>query len=711
MAIRMSGLQSGMDTEALVNALVSGYNVQKDNLVKAQTKLSWRKDAWKTMNTSIYSFYSGKLSTARLSKSYNLKSASISDSTKAKITASSSAVNGTQSLEIKKLATTGYLTGGVVSAKDSSGKSVKATGSSKLSDITGGSTGSLTVSANGKTKEISITNDMTVNQFVVALKEAGLNASFDETNQRFFVSAQNSGADNDFAITANDAGGMGALQKLGLYTVNDTETAEYKKWAAYADDAAALNALKQSTYESKAIKYADRAKTYADRYNKAKAVIDTMESDDTWVAGETVASLNQKAADAKADLEKDWASYLKTDDNGDVVRDADGNAQFDTDAIEKDGKTEAFNGQKNKAKALASNAKTYESAKKEIDDMAKYVTINADGKAEADSANADVVAEVDTENAAIKSASDKAIDDKVAYAKQMVDDINGNKVTSSDGAVRITGQDSEIILNGAVYTNNTNSFSINGLTIEATAVTDTAVSITTNTDVDAIYNNIKDLFKEYNTLIKSMDVAYNAASSKGYEPLTSEEKEAMTDDEIEKWETKIKDSLLRKDSTLGNTSSALKTLMAQAIEINGKKYTLASFGIKTQGYFDAGDNEKGMYHIDGDSDDSVSAGNDDKLRAMIASDPDVVVEFFSKLATSVYEDLGKRMATSSSSSAFTIYNDKQMDKEYSTYSTKITDKEEEITTWEDYYYKKFTAMESALAKLNAQQSSLSGYFQ
>ena len=108
MAIRMSGLQSGMDTEALVTALVSGYNVQKDNLVKAQTKLQWKQDAWKSMNTSIYSFYTGKLSSARLSKTYNLKAASISDSTKAKVTASSSAVNGTQKLEIKKLASTGY---------------------------------------------------------------------------------------------------------------------------------------------------------------------------------------------------------------------------------------------------------------------------------------------------------------------------------------------------------------------------------------------------------------------------------------------------------------------------------------------------------------------------------------------------------------------------------------------------------------------------
>lgn len=54
------------------------------------------------------------------------------------------------------------------------------------------------------------------------------------------------------------------------------------------------------------------------------------------------------------------------------------------------------------------------------------------------------------------------------------------------------------------------------------------------------------MFTDYNKLIKSMDEAYNADSSKGYEPLTDDEKSAMTDDEVEKWETKIKDSLLRR---------------------------------------------------------------------------------------------------------------------------------------------------------------------
>lgn len=45
--------------------------------------------------------------------------------------------------------------------------------------------------------------------------------------------------------------------------------------------------------------------------------------------------------------------------------------------------------------------------------------------------------------------------------------------------------------------------------------------ITTDTDIDGIYKQIKDFFKDYNELIKAMDTAYNADSSKGYEPLTS----------------------------------------------------------------------------------------------------------------------------------------------------------------------------------------------
>ena len=699
MPIRMSGLQSGLDTETLVSALVSGYTLQKDNMVKAQTKLQWKQDSWKAMNKSIYSFYSGKLSAARLSKTYNAKSASVSDSTKAKVTAGAEAVNGTQTLEIKELASTGYLTGGVVSAKDDKGNSVKADGSTKLSAITGLTSGTITVSAEGKNKDITLTEDMTVNQFVVQLKDAGLNANFDANNQRFFISSKTSGADHDFTITASDANGLTSLQKMGLFTLNDTETKEYEKWAAYATDTAALDELKQSVYESKAIKYEDRAKTYADKYNAAKAVVDAIKADDTWT---TIDDKKAELASLKSRFDADYSSYAKTDDKG--------NTTYDTDKLKEDGKLEDFNARKKEIDALSDTVDKYDKAVKDMADSKDYVTIGADGKAVADPANANLIAEVDSENATIKSNSDAAIKAKVDYSVDMLNKIQNGSLTSSKDAARVTGKDATIILNKATYTSNTNNFAINGLTITAEAKTDSEITITTNTDTDAIYDSIKDFFKEYNTLIKSMDEAYNASSSKGYEPLTSDEKEAMTEDEVKDWEKKIKDSLLRKDATLGSAASSMKTLMAQSFEINGKKYSLASFGIKTLGYFDAADNEKGVYHIDGDKDDDVSSGNDDKLRAAIANDPETVISFFSQLATSVYNDLSKKMASSSVSSAYTLYNDKQMTKEYTSYTSKISDKEDEITKWEDYYYKKFSSMESALAKLNQTQSSLAGYF-
>ena len=58
---------------------------------------------------------------------------------------------------------------------------------------------------------------MNVNQFVSKLKEAGVNASFDENNARFFISSKESGKDNDFSLVANDSNGLNALQKLGIY--------------------------------------------------------------------------------------------------------------------------------------------------------------------------------------------------------------------------------------------------------------------------------------------------------------------------------------------------------------------------------------------------------------------------------------------------------------------------------------------------------------
>ena len=107
----------------------------------------------------------------------------------------------------------------------------------------------------------------------------------------------------------------------------------------------------------------------------------------------------------------------------------------------------------------------------------------------------------------------------------------------------------------------------------------------------------------------------------------------MSDKEVEEWENKIKTGLLSKDETVGNLRSALRGIAGGSFEISLKDGTtsqlsLASFGIATGSYFATEENERDVLHIDGDPDDTTSSGNTDLLKAMISSDPDAVMGFF-----------------------------------------------------------------------------------
>lgn len=290
----------------------------------------------------------------------------------------------------------------------------------------------------------------------------------------------------------------------------------------------------------------------------------------------------------------------------------------------------------------------------------------------------------------------------------------------SEGAVRIDGQDATIYLNGAQYTSSSNTFNINGLTITALATTTTedkigtpeadatAVTITTATDNQGIYDKIKDFLSGYNDLINLMTGSYNAASAKDYEPLTDEEREAMTESQIEKWEERGKSAVLRRDGTLSALMSTLTSAMSQSFEINGKKYSLSTFGIKTLGILNAEKNEQNAYHIDGDEDDENVSGNTDKLMAAIMEDPDAVTDFFQLLTHNMSLELGKKMSSTTMRTYGTFYNDKEMAKEYSDYTTTIAKWEKKVASIEDSYYKKFAAMEKALATLQSQSSQLAG---
>lgn len=744
MGVSMSGLSSGLDTDSIVSALVSSYSLKKDNLVKAQTKLEWKQDAWKDLNKKIYSFYSGSLSNMRFSSGYNVKKAT-SSSTKATVSASTDAVNGTQTLKVKSLAASGYLTGGVVDkVSDGNGGKTTVKGSTKLSEMGIASGSKMAVQADGKESTISVTDDMTVNQFVAALKDAGVNASFDENNQRFFVSSKKSGAAGDFSLTASNDNGTTALKKLGLMAYSDADADKYAALAAmdvdakvaeeYAkqkkahidadtarttlqDEADTLtNANKQL---EKDIKTAQYKASYARNYANVSVADNHYEADlQTAIdALKANSSLTDEQKQELEDKETELAAVKSVNEQylNDTLTSADRLAMADTYDTELSSLRDT----------LAANQTQLSKNNEILNDttgtkMNEYVTAENN--------------EIDQSNTQLESDLRAYYTEQKAKAQQMsalydtYKNYNADTATAdetaayntakaalgleSTTATRISGADSEIELNGATFTSTTNNFNINGLTINVNAKTegDEVINLTTSTDVDGIYDKVKEFFSTYNSLINEMDSLYNASSSKGYEPLTDDEKDAMSDKEVEKWEAKIKDSLLRKDQTLNSVATAMKNAFMKSYEVDGKKYSLASFGIKTGGYFVSADNTKSAYHIDGDEDDELTSGNADKLKQAIANDPETFTSFFTQLTKGVYDELYKKMQSTSLSSAYTVYNDKSMQKEYNNYKKDIATWEERIEKYEEKYRKQFSAMEKALSTLNSQQSQLAGLF-
>ncbi|MGF7143669.1 flagellar hook-associated protein 2 [Anaerotaenia torta] len=502
MAIKLSGLASGLDTDAIITELMKAQRMKSTKIENSKVKLEWKQEKWQELNKKLYSFYTGTLSSMRLQGGYNVRSAASSDESKVKVTAGNGAVEGNHQIKIDRLATAQYVTGGELKGmKD--GKPFEVTGKTTMAElgVIDGDEGEFRIN----NKPIKVTKDTTLNELVNKLKSAGINASFDNAQKRLFLSSKTSGSDGAFTLTTEAAGVK--LDKLGL---------------------------------------------------------------------------------------------------GTVIKDGD--------------------------------------------------TFKIDGSAPAGA-----------------------------------------------GMALVAAEDAEFEYNGAKMKSSSNTVTVNGLTFELLGQTGTGtVSINVKKDTQAVYDKIKSMVKEYNEILTTMNELYNAPSVKGYEPLTDEQKEAMSEKEIEKWEAKIKDSLLRRDDGIGSLINRMRSDINFSVEVNGKKYSLSSFGVKGMDY-----TEKGLLHIDGDKDDSTVSGNADELMKALEENPQAVISVFSKFADNMYSSYADSMGKSSSlRSTLTFYNDKEMKKQVEDYGNKLKALEKKLTEIEDRYYKQFSAMEKAMSSLNAQSNNL-----
>lgn len=806
MPIRVTGLNSGFDTESLITELMSAYKIKTDKYVKAQTKLSWKQEAWASLNSKVKTFHS-ELSSLRFSGSYSLKTATISDNSKATVSASGNAINGVQSLQITQLAKAGYVTGAEL---DTIGGE-KVSKLTKLSELKGedGSlgflgSGKIVVGADGKETTLNISSDSMIGDVIESLKSAGINASFDEKNQRMFISSKKTGKDADFYISGDDALGTDALYMLGISTTSTAATEAYtamSKYAASAYDSSTGTMTSATTDASGKLQYNEDATknyiksvlnnavakktqnenltaeneklsrqiTYAGNIQKTRSVLGSNELNAT----ETAQLQSLVSGNAYTDSDGN-EYYLKADNSGNltainasgaavaVTKEADGTIKsgdkvlsgMAADQVAEKKKTiesklTALKSATDPAELDASKVAEFESAlagkysyeandtlsteeksavatiqAKSNTDLESYVA----GQRAAYNANATTISQnkgyLNDNKTIVPSDINSTTDideltgkvyEKVQKAVNNLNNASSSRVNT--GARRVNGQNSIMYLNDAEFESDSNTLVVNGLTINATGVTNTvydpdsdkALSITTNTNVDGVYDTIKGFLTSYNDIINEMSSLYDATLAKGYEPLTDDEKRAMSDSEIEKWESKVKSALLRRDSNLSTIMTAMKNPMSSSYTLaNGKNYSLSSFGIMTLGYFNADSGKENSYHINGDPDDTATSSSTDKLRKAIEDDPDSVMEFMQKLTQKLYTSISDQMKASSLRSSQKIYNDKEMDKEYKSYTDKIKDWEKKVSSIEDSYYKKFAAMESAMAKLQSNTSSITG---
>ncbi|MFW5646892.1 MAG: flagellar filament capping protein FliD, partial [Acetivibrio ethanolgignens] len=213
MPIRMTGMASGLDTEALIKELMSAKSAKKTKIEQKKTKLEWKQEKWAELNTKIYKLYTDQLSKLRLAGNYGAKKATSSNESIVTATATTSAGSGSHTIEVLQLASAQYVTGKQVSGLKADSKLTEAgMTEGTVIKITSGSGSGATV------KTLEVTDGTTINDFVGKMKEAGLNASFDEGQRRFFISSKQSGADNAFSIETYQ---MGSGESLALKTAEE----------------------------------------------------------------------------------------------------------------------------------------------------------------------------------------------------------------------------------------------------------------------------------------------------------------------------------------------------------------------------------------------------------------------------------------------------------------------------------------------------------
>ncbi|MGL4346445.1 MAG: flagellar filament capping protein FliD, partial [Cellulosilyticaceae bacterium] len=298
------------------------------------------------------------------------------------------------------------------------------------------------------------------------------------------------------------------------------------------------------------------------------------------------------------------------------------------------------------------------------------------------------------------------------------------KISSS--GTTYTGKNAIVSYNGVEVESETNNISVNGFnfTINSVVSKDSSITVVSTQDNDAIVEVVKNFVDEYNKLIEDIHTKLGAPSSKGFDPLTAEQKKDMSESEIQAWEKKIKDSLFRRDPDLKNITDSMRQILGGVVE-GGAFSSLSEIGISTGDWKENGklhfDEEKFKKALDKDTDGVVQllAGSGDSKAIYEKenlgkkwedlTDKDIITKYEQRtkgIMDRLYDHIKDTTKSTKIRSAYSFYNDKALDTNISEAKKEVTKLQERMTRMEDMYYKKFTAMEKMMSQLNNQSNWL-----
>ncbi|KZE52611.1 hypothetical protein AV649_12800 [Rossellomorea marisflavi] len=285
--------------------------------------------------------------------------------------------------------------------------------------------------------------------------------------------------------------------------------------------------------------------------------------------------------------------------------------------------------------------------------------------------------------------------------------LDATNVIAKDAGRGSVGENAIFTYNGMQTERSSNTFVINGVEITLKNASNTNVTFSSAPDVDKIMESIVKFVDEYNKLIEKVNGEVNKSKFRDFQPLTSEQKKDMSEDEIKLWEEKARSGTLRNDSVLTSGLNKMRTDLYTSVSGGSKDANqLTQIGIKTSSnYLD-----RGKLIID-----------ESKLKEAISKDPNAIYDLFAKNGTtSAEQGIARRMRETLKTTMTNVekkagkssaVNDTfSIGKLLKNMDSQITRFEERMKQVETRYWSQFTAMEKAVQRANSQSAYLMQQF-